>query len=368
MVPSLNSTFSVPGAPPFNVVQPFAGVFYVRFPQRPGLLGEVDLAFHFLRFQEHYESPGFKGRVFSWAQYVAWYRQVRGYFSYPWDWAGYNFPGRMLEPFRSGAFDPLTRRERALLDALAQVRPGDYVIGTLDQDAGALQHELAHACFELDPLYRERVLAALAGGDYSRQAESLAEGEGYDPQVHLDEIQAHAVEGGELGPGARRSALIREAFDDSLDGLRRGPAGAIRRAYQDAVYEIREGSEALALRVGMPSAPLAALLRSLGVSQASLVTAHNPASRPQLGRANAAAQQRLEARLRAEGHALLLPGRGRDPSGSWPDEDSVLVPGMDVEGSLRLARDFGQHAVLALAADGVPRLAYVSALPEAPRN
>ena len=210
----------------FFVSRPCAGVFHVQFAPRPGLLGEVDLAFHFLRFQEHYESPGFKGRVFTWAQYVAWYRAVRGVFSYPWDWDGYNFPGHILEPFRNGDFDPLTQRERALLEALNGVGPSDYVIGTWTGDPAAVDHELAHACWALDRGYQDRVRAVLAGGDYGKQRDALGAGEAYDPEVFLDEIQACGVEGYEdYAPDEGRRGLIREAFHESLERLKADRAG-----------------------------------------------------------------------------------------------------------------------------------------------
>jgi hypothetical protein len=210
--------------PDFTVTQPYRGLYHVVFPLRPGRVGEVDLAFHFMRFQEHYESPGFKGTLFSWAQYVAWYKRVRGAFSYADDWGGFNLPGTILTPFRQGAFDPLTRRERALLQALAAVRPQDYVIGTLDDDPEALAHELAHAFWHLDGAYRAQAQAILAGGDYTRQHARLAEGEGYDPMVYDDEIQACAVDGdGEVAPDAARCQALRGLFETTQARLRQRP-------------------------------------------------------------------------------------------------------------------------------------------------
>lgn len=215
----------MPLEPPFQVCQPYQGLYHVVFPSRPGRLGEVDLAFHFLRFQEHYESPGFKGSVFSWARYVAWYKRARGSFSYADDWGGFNFPGSSLAPFRAGAFDPLTRRERALLAALAAVRPQDYVIGTHDGDAEALAHELAHAFWHLDGAYRAQAQAILAGGDHRRQRARLASGEGYDPMVYDDEIQACAVDGDpDCAPDAARCRALRALFEATQARLAQAPA------------------------------------------------------------------------------------------------------------------------------------------------
>lgn len=194
---------------------PYPHIFHLQFPETDSTLGDVDMAFHFLRFQEHYESPRFKGSIFSWAQYVAWYKDARGSFSYPYDWAGYNFPGHILTPFRQGAFDPLTRREKAMLKALEGVTDQDYVIGSMGSDLESLRHELAHAFWHLDADYRARVQAVLAGGDYRRQEAALAEGDGYDPSVFQDEIQACAVEGyDETAPDAERRKKIRVIFEE----------------------------------------------------------------------------------------------------------------------------------------------------------
>jgi hypothetical protein len=197
----------------FTVARPYPGIFQLEFQAWPGALGEVDLAFHLLRFQEHYESPRFKGLIFSWSEYVAWYKEVRGSFSYPYDWSGYNFPAAILGPFRQGAFDPLTVREKAVLQALEGARDGDYVIATWTGDGGSLDHEFAHAFWHLDPAYRRAVELVLEGGDYQRQEAALADGDGYDPQVFRDEIQACAVEGhSDFAPDAARRAKIRELF------------------------------------------------------------------------------------------------------------------------------------------------------------
>ena len=199
----------------FTLSQPYPHIIHLQFSEMDSILGDVDMAFHFLRFQEHYESPRFKGTIFTWAQYVAWYKSARGSFSYPFDWAGYNFPGHILTPFRQGAFDPLTRREQAMLKALEGVTDQDYVIGSLGSDLGSLKHELAHAFWHLDADYRSQVQAVLAGGDYRSQEAALAEGDGYDPSVFQDEIQACAVEGyRETAPDAERRKKIRAIFKE----------------------------------------------------------------------------------------------------------------------------------------------------------
>jgi hypothetical protein len=176
--------------PGFALSRPYPGVILLSFRRRQ------TMALTLLRFQEHYESPRFKGTVFTLAQYKQWYTSVRGSFSYADDWAGFNFPDPILEPFKAGRFNPLTPAEREVLKALAGQKGRFYVIATAQGNARALEHELAHAFYYLLPAYRRRSLAIQKGGDFSDLIERLKEGEGYDPMVFKDEIQAILAEKG----------------------------------------------------------------------------------------------------------------------------------------------------------------------------
>ena len=42
----------------------------------------------FLRFQEHYESPEWKGKIFTDGQFRAWYSEKYGANTYERDWSG----------------------------------------------------------------------------------------------------------------------------------------------------------------------------------------------------------------------------------------------------------------------------------------
>lgn len=64
-----------------------------------------DCAATFLRFQEHYESPEFRGKIFTLEEYQRWYiahsprGQTTGAFTYEEDWTGFNIPSEILDPF-----------------------------------------------------------------------------------------------------------------------------------------------------------------------------------------------------------------------------------------------------------------------------
>lgn len=113
------------------------------------------LSASFLRFQEHYESPRFRGQVFDWEEYMDWYARQCGAFTYLSDWSGFNLPDHAFDRFIANDFNPLTRKETFLLDTVRDYPRPFYVIGTVDSDDTALAHELVHALYYLVPAYRE---------------------------------------------------------------------------------------------------------------------------------------------------------------------------------------------------------------------
>ena len=98
-----------------------------------------------LRIQEHYESSRFRSRVFTLEEYMDWYAERFGAFTYFEDWSGFNVPSTAFEPFYEGRFDPLSEKERRLLRLFERERAPFYVIGITSDDD--LQHELAHALY-----------------------------------------------------------------------------------------------------------------------------------------------------------------------------------------------------------------------------
>lgn len=170
---------------------------------------QYELAATFLRFQEFYESPRFRGKVFSLEEYMDWYAETNGGFTYFEDWSGFNVPSEVFAPFRNGDFDPLLDKERALLRLLANEREPFYVIGVArkgdPERRDTLMHELAHGLFYTDENYRDEVTASLAQYDTRAIAKKLA-GEGYHTRVIADEVHAYVLTGSE---GARFAPLRR---------------------------------------------------------------------------------------------------------------------------------------------------------------
>jgi len=169
------------------------------------------LAATFLRFQEHYESPEFRGRVFTWEEFMDWYARTRGKFSYLEDWGGFNIPDRVLRPFYDGAFDPLTGKEKKLLELLRGVKPPYYVIGTVNGGLNDMVHELVHGLFTTMPDYRRDVSGCLGRHDLTAARKILLK-MGYCREVLDDELNAYLTTGldGELKTQRRRLQPVKE--------------------------------------------------------------------------------------------------------------------------------------------------------------
>jgi len=157
----------------------------------------------FLRFQEHYESPNFRGKIFSLEEYKPWYIQnspkgrKTGEFTYYSDWNGFNIPSYILRPFYEGRFDPLSKQEKFFLDTFKDELGTFYIIGVhkemkkIDQ---LLKHEIAHGLFYTNENYKAEVLQVLSRFDVRSIKEELRSKAGYHEQVLEDEVHAYSID------------------------------------------------------------------------------------------------------------------------------------------------------------------------------
>lgn len=129
---------------------------------------------------------------------------------------------------------------------------------------------------------------------------------------------------------------------------------ALIAAYRAAHYCLL-APRPLTLRIDQPEPALKPLLQTYGTDRAVIVTAANPGSEPYPPDENARRLGELRHRVAAQGLAAL-PARGEAPDGSWPGEDSLLVPGADRPLGHILAAAFGQNAFVMIDTDAIPRL------------
>jgi len=153
------------------------------------------LADTFMRFQEYYESPEFKGRVFSVEDFAHWYAGKFGSFSYSKDWYGFNIPGTVLAPFKNGDFNPLTLSEKQLVDFCADADKNSYIIGvtpSAEYFKETVQHEFVHGAFYTNPEYRNEAAGCIKNFNIKPVSNGLAK-MGYCDDVIIDETNAYVL-------------------------------------------------------------------------------------------------------------------------------------------------------------------------------
>ena len=147
------------GGEDMRIDMPIDKVYHLIFETKKELVAT------FLRFQEHYESPEFRGKVFTLKEFREWYiknsenGKKTGRFTYYSDWDGFNIPSSILKPFYEGRFDPLSRREKILLDEFQAMKDTRfYLIGSSgDKAHGALNHEIAHGLYYTNDEYHASI-------------------------------------------------------------------------------------------------------------------------------------------------------------------------------------------------------------------
>jgi len=178
-------------------------VYSLHFPTQASLCGTM------LRFQEFYESPKFRGTVFTRQEFEEWYIQRTGKFTYLTDWSGFNFPSHVLKGFRDGTMGELSPMEKQVVDLVAYIPEPFYLIAIATDDSdsvGTLRHEIAHGLYATNADYRAEVLMHLEGARLAPIHRLLYTA--YHPSVWLDECHAYVgmsydylQEKGALKPG-----------------------------------------------------------------------------------------------------------------------------------------------------------------------
>jgi len=174
-------------------------IIHLIYPDREALCSS------FVRFQEHYESPKFKGEIFTLGEFRSWYAQEYGSYTYPRDWDGFNFPCYVLKPFIKGLFDPLTEAEAEIVELFKDRTDDFYIIGSHENSGkDVVLHESFHAVYSLNKEYRDDVNLYLSKCNIDDVMGLLLE-HGYHDDVLLDECNAYI--------GASSEYLISKGFE-----------------------------------------------------------------------------------------------------------------------------------------------------------
>lgn len=172
-----------------KVIKIREGIFQLDFSS------QRELASTLLRFQEHYESPKFRGKIFTLGEYRDWYSRDTGGFTYYTDWYGCNFPSYILDNFRKGLFDPLSEAEEHVLEILPSSLDSYYIIGTIDGGGDdVLPHEICHGFYHNNPEYKLEVDILLKSFKKGlKEVYSFIKELGYHEDVLDDEVHAYVA-------------------------------------------------------------------------------------------------------------------------------------------------------------------------------
>lgn len=183
---------------------------------------EYDMCMTFLRYQEYYESPSpkFRGRSFKILDFMKWYslKFGNGSFTYPTDWAGFNFYGDVIKEVRELGIPDLNNYDTQMLKVYQQCKKKAagskfYIIGVVKGN-GALEHEVAHGLYYLNPDYRKEMnnLVKKMDPELRKVMDTYLLKVGYTPGVFVDETQANMATTGDFTNYSERNAFPADAI------------------------------------------------------------------------------------------------------------------------------------------------------------
>jgi hypothetical protein len=172
----------------------------------------------FVRLQENYESPKFRNKIFTLAEFETWYKKFTNNetFTYYKDWSGFNVPGHIVKRFYSGKFYPLSFEEQSILFKLDrhQVTGRFYLLGYAYGDARVKKHEIAHGLYYTNRRYRREVDIQLSRFDMkAHPVANYLRSFGYHNAVVADEFHAWTLT-------EKEHVRIKDLWDGELEKLR----------------------------------------------------------------------------------------------------------------------------------------------------
>lgn len=156
-----------------------------------------ELGMTFLRFQEYYEGPKYKGQIFTIKEYKEWYKKTyqKNEFTYCSDWSGYNIPDYVIKDVKNN-FKRLSKYEREFISECQKMTEPYYVIGSRKSDMRTMRHEISHAFWHIYPSYKREIsnciLKILNDTNINKIRENLIK-MGYNDCVMEDETQAYLL-------------------------------------------------------------------------------------------------------------------------------------------------------------------------------
>ncbi len=168
-----------------------------------------DLTMTFMRFQEYYESPKFRNKVFTLVEFMRWYSVTygSGVFSYTIDWNGFNIPAIKIKELmdrlvEEGLVEDFTEYDLLMFGIIHKIyqKVGDwnfYLLGIHGNDAATADHELCHGIFWTNKIFRDDVIKLVGNlpKKVSNHLMAVLKSRGYCSNVFTDEINAYMATG-----------------------------------------------------------------------------------------------------------------------------------------------------------------------------
>jgi hypothetical protein len=174
----------------------------------------------------------------------------------------------------------------------------------------------------------------------SRFVEQLAKADRVGTGSQL--IQAVSGIGASQWHRAKNEAESTELCLSGLDPTELDPS--LVQAYTQTDFALF-GETELIFKIGRVSPALDVAMVWRGTDRAAFLTAHNPFSKDVGDEANRKTQAALLSDLERMGLDWFA-GEGRDPSGEWPGEPSVLALGITKQQALELGHAYEQNALV----------------------
>jgi len=150
------------------------------------------------------------------------------------------------------------------------------------------------------------------------------------------------------------SGRIQYLFGELIISIQTQLSKELVHAYKETIYEVTT-IPAMVLKVGQTSSRLIALHEQHQAPSSAFITAWNPYSDRMSDEENTKRQDKLIASIKERELPYYL-GEGKDPSGEWPGEASILILGISLDEAKELGNEWGQNAIIWTGADGVPQL------------
>ena len=201
--------------------QELSGIYSLTY------IDNYDLCMSLVRLQEFYESPAFKGRYFTFEEYMDyWSRDFgHGVFDYPVVWGGFNIPGNIVLKWFQWFGCNMRPRELELFEVILMNIPlydfkKSYFIFVAKDSKdleGTLRHEIAHGMYSLVDEYKtacDKLLKNVAKKPYDIAVKQLIK-MGYDDEMIMDELQAYWSTTEELS--IHKSLKVRSTFKTNYE-------------------------------------------------------------------------------------------------------------------------------------------------------